>query len=150
MKLTAIIGCMNIWVLRLPPPEPPWQLSKVKVNLVKGLGCSDEVLIHAIVSTDEAFPNPDLIPYIEDRPIENIITSADDWDTGEDGIRYVEMVLDEPLLVEEEGDLYLLLTSTFGACPTVCLSEMMPVQHFEDNSWQLNEDSIGLAAEIEW
>ena len=150
------------YAVRITPPETPWQLTGVSVSLIKppnSQSCAGGPVEVVAVVTPDPLPSVAMIPLLEDAPTALVTLAELNWDALEDGVHVLEETLDEPLLVEQEGDLYLVVSTEPGGGMMNCLPNCAATSDNhtfmrDDGGWEvLTEgpgESSGITATIEY
>lgn len=147
--------------VRITPPALPFRISGLSATLTDSPGCSGGPLqLTAMVTSETTLPSPAQIPFLDDLLSVTVTLVEPNWGSEDGELHVVETDLDEPLLVEEEGDLYLILQTDNGAgednCFPMCsvTDENHAVVVHHDGSWQDAAegpgDSPGVSAQIDY
>ncbi len=150
------------YAIRFTPPEPPWQLTGVSAGLVKlpsGQSCIGGPLEVVALVTPDPLPSMDMIPLLDDVPTALVTLAEPSWADLEPGMHVLEETLDEPLLVEQEGDLYLVVSIDSTGGEMNCLPGCMATSdnhsfYRAQGPWESLQEgpgqSTGLTATIEY
>jgi len=135
-------------------------MTSLSVAVLKGPnGCGEGPVEVVSVVTDQALPSIAMLPLLEDTPISLTMISDPNWADLDDGTHVLEQTLDEPMFVDQAGDLYLVVNTTNGGGNGSCLPacDSTSENHsfsVDDDGWKTYTEgqgiSIGATATIEY